>query len=83
MAFVDKGETVPREFGSCKRIISDFYILPFLMKPVLQFFRFIKRSIILSSERAPHIKKPAVIRQKTKIWSRAPDGGQHQDILAD
>jgi hypothetical protein len=29
---------------------------------------------ILSSERVPHIKKPAIVRRKTKIWSRAPDG---------
>jgi hypothetical protein len=30
--------------------------------------------IILSSERVPHFKKPAIVRQKTKIWSWAPDG---------
>jgi hypothetical protein len=29
---------------------------------------------VLSSERVPHIKKPAIVRQKTKIWSWAPDG---------
>jgi hypothetical protein len=29
---------------------------------------------ILSSERVPHIKKPAIVGQKTKIWSWAPDG---------
>jgi hypothetical protein len=29
---------------------------------------------ILSSERAPHIKKLAIVRQETKIWSWAPDG---------
>jgi hypothetical protein len=30
---------------------------------------------ILSSERVPHIKKPAIVRRKTKkIWSWAPDG---------
>jgi hypothetical protein len=29
---------------------------------------------VLSSERVPHIKKLAIIRQKTKIWSWAPDG---------
>jgi hypothetical protein len=29
---------------------------------------------ILSSKKVPHIKKPAVIRQKTKIWQWAPDG---------
>jgi hypothetical protein len=28
---------------------------------------------VLSSERVPHIKKPAIVRQKTKIWSWAPD----------
>jgi hypothetical protein len=28
----------------------------------------------LSSERVPHIKKPAIVRQKTKIWPWAPDG---------
>jgi hypothetical protein len=26
------------------------------------------------SERAHHIKKPAIVRQKTKIWSWATDG---------
>jgi hypothetical protein len=29
---------------------------------------------ILPSERAPQIKKPSIVRQKTKIWSWAPDG---------
>jgi hypothetical protein len=29
---------------------------------------------ILSSERVPHLKKLAIVRQKTKIWSWAPDG---------
>jgi hypothetical protein len=29
---------------------------------------------VLSSERVPHIKKPAIVRQKTRIWSWAPDG---------
>jgi hypothetical protein len=29
---------------------------------------------ILSSERASHVKKPAIVRQKTKIWSWALDG---------
>jgi hypothetical protein len=29
---------------------------------------------ILSSERALYIKKPAIVKQKTKIWSLAPDG---------
>jgi hypothetical protein len=30
--------------------------------------------LVLSSERAPHIKKPAIVRQKTKIWLWTPDG---------
>jgi hypothetical protein len=29
---------------------------------------------VLSSEKAPHFKKPSTVRQKTKIWSWAPDG---------
>jgi hypothetical protein len=29
---------------------------------------------ILSSEWVPDIKKPALVREKTKIWSWAPDG---------
>jgi hypothetical protein len=29
---------------------------------------------ILSPERVTHIKKPAIVRQKTKIWSWASDG---------
>jgi hypothetical protein len=29
---------------------------------------------ILSSERVPHVKKPAIVKQKTKIWSLAPNG---------
>jgi hypothetical protein len=29
---------------------------------------------ILSSERAPHSKKPAIDKQKTKIWPRASNG---------
>jgi hypothetical protein len=29
---------------------------------------------VFSSEKVPHIKKPAIVRQKTKIWSWAPDG---------
>jgi hypothetical protein len=29
---------------------------------------------ILSSERAPRIKKPVIVRQETKIWSWASDG---------
>jgi hypothetical protein len=29
---------------------------------------------ILSSKRVPHIKKPSIVRQKTKLWSWAPDG---------
>jgi hypothetical protein len=34
----------------------------------------VKYRTVLSSERAPHIKKPVVVGQKTKIWSWAPDG---------
>jgi hypothetical protein len=29
---------------------------------------------VLSSGKAPHSKKPAIVKQKTKIWSWAPDG---------
>jgi hypothetical protein len=29
---------------------------------------------ILSSERAPHSKKPTIVKKKKKIWSWAPDG---------
>jgi hypothetical protein len=28
----------------------------------------------VSSERAPHVNKPAIVKQKTKTWSWAPDG---------
>jgi hypothetical protein len=35
---------------------------------------------VLSSERAPHMKKPAIV---TKIWSWAPDAAWQQERLAD
>jgi hypothetical protein len=37
---------------------------------------------VLSSNRESHIKKPAIVRQKTKIWSLAK-GAWHQARLAD
>jgi hypothetical protein len=32
------------------------------------------RRLILSSEKVTHIKKPAIVKQKTKTWSWVPDG---------
>jgi hypothetical protein len=38
---------------------------------------------ILSSERVPHIKKPAIVRQKKKSGHGLQMGARHQDRLAD
>jgi hypothetical protein len=42
----------------------------------------INYSPILSSERAPHIKKPAIVRQKTKSGHGLQLGARHRDWLA-
>jgi hypothetical protein len=40
-----------------------------------------KDRAVLSSERAPHKIKTVTVKELQNIWSWAPDGAQHQDLL--
>jgi hypothetical protein len=42
-----------------------------------------KNRLVLSSERAPHKKQDRNCQTVINIWSWAPDGARHQDLLAD
>jgi hypothetical protein len=42
-----------------------------------------KDRTVLSTERAPHKNKSVTVKTVINIWSWAPDGAQHQDLLTD
>jgi hypothetical protein len=58
-------------YGSAPRLHNEVRIVQW--REWIDILYIINDRPVLSSERAPHINKPATVRQKKKIWSHIPN----------